>query len=335
MKRIVVIILSITLLLVSIIPVNAATSNNETIMENNDESLNIVVYNYGTKTETTETIYKQALIDNVSQRASSMNITMGEISSAYIPEGVQVDDAGSISTYGLVDNDRVQTVVDPDQYPYRAVLALLLGWDTNDADDEINYFNTGTGFLEGYDVMATCAHNFWKADLGWVDDCRIYVRQDSGTYSETDYHHPKQWVCASAYTSDLNANYDWCAVTLWDDLGSSNGWFGKGWNGGQINNRSVTVSGYPYDAATVPEYKWGHQYKDYGTTTDSTDYIIRYDIDTHKGQSGSPVYDSNYIVWAIHTRAYNSELNEGNRITEWLYTILQDKYLEGAEIYGD
>lgn len=162
--------------------------------------------------------------------------------------------------------------------------------------------------------------------IGWVHECRFFVRQDSAYYSGTDYYHPYSWTCASNYTQSGDSRYDWCAVTLWDNLGSSNGWFGKSWSSGSIDSLSVTLSGYPLN--------WGRQYTGSGVTSNSTYYTVRYNIDTLPGNSGSPVYTPDYKVKAIHTGSYDSFTNRGNRITEWLYGILQEKYEAGYEIYG-
>lgn len=111
-----------------------------------------------------------------------------------------------------------------------------------------------------------------------------------------------------------------------DEDTSANGWFGKGCSSGSIADTDVTISGYPAETAS----KIGHQYTHSGTVSSSTEYRANYSIDTEGGNSGSPVYDENGIVWAIHTHGGNS----GARITSWLYDILQNKYLEGVEKWG-
>lgn len=291
----------------------------------NEDSLTIVEYDYSTKEETTSTLYLDTLKNNNASRAASMNISAGEISEAYIPVGLEVASQDSITSrsadlaaWGPIGNSNVNV------YPYTAVLAMKMGWENEDG--EMDWY-LGTGFLEGYDVVATAGHNMWDGTYGWVDDCRFYVRQNSSIYSEEDFYYPKQWVCASNYTSNMDEKYDWCAITLWDNLGSANGWFGKGWSENKINNKLITMSGYPL--------WYGKQYSGGAETSSSTAYVVRYNMVVPQGTSGSPIYDSNYIVWAIQSRGYSSTKDQGARITEFLYNILQDKYLEGAEIYGN
>ena len=249
------------------------------------------------------------------------NLITTTIDEAFIPDGLLT--AENVQPNDLLPGKTWAPVSNVNVYPYTAVLAMRMGWENSSGVIEWYY---GTGFLEGYDVVATAGHNMWDDQLGWVDDCRFYVRQNGSSYSPTNYYYPKNWTCATNYTSDLDTNYDWCAITLLDNLGASNGWFGKGWSSENINGKSVTISGYPGTA--------GIQYTDSGTTSNSTTHKVCYDINTLPGNSGSPVYTSDYIVWAIHTTSYSSSYNRGNRITEWLYTILQNKYLEGAAIYG-
>lgn len=291
-------------------------------LENNNQIWETVTYNYVTKTENVERVTKNELKSEVQNKMQAMGLDEEFITAAYNP-GIP-EESNTIDPFSVHDtDDRIK--VNPNNSPYCRILALRIGQDTT-GDGVSDRWYLGTGFLEGPDVMATAGHNFWKPPFAWVDECRIYVRQNSAVYGSS-YYYPLEWTCASDYTKNGDANYDWCAVTLQNNLGSTNGWFGKGWSKSDINGKNVTVSGYPGGN------KEGYQYKDSGTTRGSTTYIVLYDIDTEGGQSGSPVYDSNGIVWAIHTFG-SDQYNGGNRITEWLYNILQEKYLEGVEKWG-
>lgn len=321
LKRISVLLFG-AIIICSCLPVMTAFAS-ETSSVRDEEIWETVTYDYITKTEKVEQVEKSLFKSNVQTKMQSMELTEENISQAYDPG---IPEQSNIIGSRIVHGEDDRTPVNPNNSPYCRILALRLGQDTN-GDGVADSWSLGTGFLEGYDVMATAGHCFWGGSTrGWVEECRIYVRQNSGTYG-TSFYYPLSWTCSSNYTNNADTNYDWCAVTLQNNLGSANGWFGKGWSGGSINGKSVTVSGYPGDFH-------GFQYKDSGTTVGSTTYKVQYDIDTAGGQSGSPVYDSNGIVWAIHTTSSNSPNNSGNRITEWLYTILQNKYLEGVKKWG-
>ncbi|NLN82301.1 MAG: hypothetical protein GX136_07150 [Clostridiales bacterium] len=302
---------------------SASALSNEKVYAGNEQIWETVTYDYVTKTEKVEQVEKSSFKADIQSKLQSMGLTEENITQAYNPG---IPEQSDIIIPQAVHGDDDRDPVNPNNSPYCRILALKLGQDTN-GNGVADTWGYGTGFLEGYDVMATAGHCFWGgSSRGWVEECRIYVRQNSGTYGSTFYY-PLNWTCAANYTSSGDTNYDWCAVTLQNNLGSANGWFGKGWSSGSINGKSVTVSGYPGDHL-------GFQYKDNGTTSGSTTYKVLYDIDTAGGQSGSPVYDSNGIVWAIHTYSSSSPNNCGNRITEWLYTILQNKYLEGVKKWG-
>ena len=301
----------------------ASALSNEKVYGDNEQIWETVTYDYVTKTEKVEQVEKSSFKADIQSKLQSMGLTEKNITQAYSPG---IPEQPNIITPRVVHGEDNRIQVNPNNSPYCRILALRLGQDTN-GDGTTDIWSLGTGFLEGYDVMATAGHNFWGGSSnGWVEECRVYVRQNSSTYGNTFYY-PLSWTCASNYTSSGDTNYDWCVVTLQNNLGSANGWFGKGWSSGSVNGKSVTVSGYPGDHR-------GLQYKDSGTTSGSTTYKVLYDIDTVGGQSGSPVYDSNHIVWAVHTTASNFPNNSGNRITEWLYTILQNKYLEGVKKWG-
>lgn len=198
---------------------------------------------------------------------------------------------------------------------------LLIGTDTN-GDGISDAWGMGSGFMQGPDVMATAGHNMWSDNYGWISELRVFKNQNSSTISST-YYYPLSWTLSTAYTNNLDYNFDWAVVTLQNNLGDSTGWFGKGWSSGSLNGKSIIVSGYPGD-------KSYYQYKSSGTISFTDSYNIKYSADTMGGQSGSPVYDSNNIVWGIHTYG-GATINQGNKITEDLYNILQDAYLKGME----
>ena len=288
---------------------------------NSDDVIGLVEFDYETREERYFELSLEQLKNENLGLMESNKMSAETIDSAYIPEGLQTIDENQPKA--LLPGKEWNPVSSVNVFPYTAVLAMKMGWENDNKSIDWYY---GTGFLEGYDVVATAGHNMWDSELGWVDDCRFFVRQNGTPYSSTDYYHPKNWTCATNYTSNSDSNYDWCAITLWSNLGSANGWFGRGWSQNGIDDKSVTVSGYPGTA--------GIQYTGSGTTSNSTTYKVYYDINTQPGNSGSPVYTSSYVAWAIHTASYSSTLNRENRITEWLFTILKNKYLEGAAIYG-
>ena len=273
-----------------------------------------IEYDYLTKTERTipyDTVRTfVSTSSNLEERASNVRFTP-----EYTPPGLgQVD---QIETHSIIGNDdRVR--VNPNYSPYSRIVALRCGQDKN-GDGIADSWSLGTGFMEGPDCLVTAGHCMWDKTYGWVEEMRAYPKQNSSVYGNT-YYYPLSWTCSSEYTSKLNTDYDWCVVTMHQNLGDSLGWFGKG-TGGSLINKSITVSGYPGD-------RRGYQYSAKGIIRSEDAFTCRYDADTMRGQSGSPVYSSNGIVWAIHTYGLGS-INRGNKITNYLYDLLQEKYVQG------
>lgn len=292
--------------------------------ETTGSSIPIVTYDYVTKTTSNSVLDMDELRSYNRELMTELEMNEESANEAYNP-ALMADNA-----IGVLDPDSIippddQVQVNPNYYPYSAVLMLRLGRDT-DNDGSINVWSRGTGFLEGNDVMVTAGHCFWSTANGWVDECRIYSKQNSST-PNTTYYHLWSWVCSTAYANSTYAdpNFDWCVVTLQDNLGGTNGWFGRK-VGEDEPSYQVTISGYPYSGS-----KSGFQYKDSGYIDSSTTYIYNYEIDTEGGQSGSPIYDANNDAIGVHTSTTTGTMNHGVRITNDLYNIILNRYLEGVE----
>ena len=98
------------------------------------------------------------------------NLITTTIDEAFIPDGLLT--AENVQPNDLLPGKTWAPVSNVNVYPYTAVLAMRMGWENSSGVIEWYY---GTGFLEGYDVVATAGHNMWDDQLGWVDDCRFYV----------------------------------------------------------------------------------------------------------------------------------------------------------------
>ncbi len=273
-----------------------------------DNSVEIVTYNYVTGAETIMTMQEESSsISNVNSNGV-MDGSDVSIAPAYFPELTQVEDEASPNSIIGTDN---RTLVNPNTYPYSAVMYLYLGQDTT-GNGVANSWSSGTGFMVGSKALVTAAHCYWSSQYGWVEECRTYKNQNSSTLGST-YYYPASWQCSTNYTNNLDYQYDWCVVTMQDSIGDQTGYFGYGKGGSMLNN-AYTISGYPGDHN-------GFQYKASGTVSSETTYICQYNIDIMAGQSGAPIYDSDKIVWAINT--YESDtFNQGNRITTTCYDLI-------------
>lgn len=81
---------------------------------------------------------------------------------------------------------------------------------------------------------------------------------------------------------------------------------------------TVWVTGYPSDLGNCK-----YMYKCSGNVESVTDSLIKYDADTYRGQSGSPVYyKSGGKLYSYATHIYGG--NYGRRLSSGLMTWLSD-----------
>lgn len=249
--------------------------------------------------------------------------TTGEKSSMYISENISYPavslppDDMDISTFSIIGTDE-RSRVDPDTIPYKSILCLRMGFDLDD-DDVIDTWTVGTGAMVYYNVFLTCAHNMYWYDYGKAaKEMRIYVKQNNESFGET-YYYPKNWKLPREYEDSGNIDYDWCVVKTQDLIGFGTDWFGYGW-AASITEKNISVSGYP-----DIEGKRYFQYQGSGTMNSISDYRFEHNVDTEGGQSGAPVYDSDRIIWGVHTSgAGGSGLNSGCLVTERVYNTIDE-----------
>ncbi len=320
------IILTISMLICS---VNLTDKVNAESIE--QETFSVTNYNYATKTENEEVLVKENFVNNIKCKSIQLGVEESNITSGYNP-GLPVDkNVIENSNSRTIINIDAQGYVNPEVYPYSAVLMLRLGQDT-DGNGTVDYWTRGTAFMEGHNVAVTAGHNIWShtGNYGWIEKCIAYVKQNGSALSTINYE-PNFWTVPTAFISNTDHNNDWAVMTFGVNIGGTTGWFGKG-KGSTVNlaGKVVGISGYP----TETSYKNGRQYKDSdGITGELETNRLKYRIDTEAGQSGSPIYDANYTVWGIHTMG-GSNYNYGVQICDWLYNMLQTRYLEGVELYG-
>ncbi len=235
----------------------------------------------------------------------------------------------------------------PTQAPYSGVVLILFWVDKNgngviDEERENGVITSsewcrGTGFLVAPDVVVTAGHNVvvYETDVPQV---RIYPFYNSDTLpldNNSDFVYPERWIC-SDYTSALNdakgntdsdsvLDNDWCVMKLQEPITDAH-YFECSYSTSSVKNKSVTVSGYPgcatsgclLDKCGEPSHITYKNYSSSGTVNQLFTFLgnrIQYTNNTKKGQSGSPVYDSDYICYAIHTHGDSDGNGDGNRGT--------------------
>ncbi|AXG79622.1 trypsin-like serine peptidase [Streptomyces paludis] len=211
-------------------------------------------------------------------------------------------------------DDRVQ-ITNTDVYPWRVHCFLEIT-----AADGSRWI--GTGWFLGPHTIATAGHVVFIKNSGvagrdgWVRSITVWAGRNGGSapygsVTSTDFRSVNGW------TANGDENYDYGAIILPNDLGSTTGWFGFGvWSDADLVASVGNIAGYPGD-------------KPYGTLWYDARKIdsvgprkVYYDIDTYGGQSGSAVYriinGSDRYGVAIH--AYGgATVNSGTRITTPVY----------------
>jgi len=252
---------------------------------------------------------------------------------AFFPENdefIMNSNVGEITIDSIIGSDDRTQVTSTTSSPYSALGNIVGPWDQDEdgVDDTTSYC---TGFMEGPDLMVTAGHCVFDNGLGgWLTSLTYYPARNGSTFPFSsagilEISISTQW---STYS---NENYDYALVVLDRNVGGDTGWLGKGWSNGSLNGYDISVTGYPGDKTL------GTMWTAEGEITSTLTYRLKHDVDTFSGQSGAPMYTTNGIVWGIHAKGTIPILlifkNSGTRITEALYNMMQDKYLDGIEKY--
>ncbi len=313
MKKYLSIILVIVMLFHSI-TVSAVDINNSSMLTDNDSTLHIETP--VSKDLTSEVIYYLPF-----EFVPSAEGIRSEVTPCFFP-----DLQNMASPFGIIGDDNRHRVADTEIAPYSAVCCIEVKFP-----GDPNVFST-TAWMIGPDIAITAAHNIYQPNFGgWVDSVEIIPGKDGNGWFDSPYgscdvvsvHTSMEClediiIYGMEYTFDsarpLN---DWAILVLEDSLGEETGWFGFGWTNRYFSGTTVTITGYPEDTENTSYL--GHQYTMTDLITSTTETALIYNaIDVSGGQSGSPIYTSDYVSYGIHSGG-SSFRNIGSRITEWRY----------------
>jgi V8-like Glu-specific endopeptidase len=233
-----------------------------------------------------------------------------------VPEDLDLPDIGEAS-FGPPP-PLAETVHGPDDrvkitstsiYPWRVHASLLIT-----AADNSQWI--GTGWFIGPHTLVTAGHVVFIKNSGvsgrdgWVKNIKVMPGRNGntlpyGSVTSTFFHTVRGW------TEDGDENYDYGAIIIPTNLGSTVGWFGFGvYSDNDLKNSTANISGYPGDKPA------GTQWYDSRKIASVNSRKVYYDIDTAGGQSGSAVYriiNGNRYAVAIHAYGGNTT-NSGTRI---------------------
>ena len=199
-------------------------------------------------------------------------------------------------------------------YPWRAHAALAIV-----ARDNSTWI--GTGWFIGPHTLITAGHCVYIKGSGvpgrdgWVKSIDVMPGRNGaslpyGSVRSLNFRSVLGW------TQNGDEHYDYGAIIIPTQLGSTVGWFGVGvYADADLGAAVANISGYPGDKPAGTQWYDSHRI----AAVDSRK--VFYDIDTMGGQSGSAVYrikDGKRIGIAVH--AYGgATTNSGTRITTPVY----------------
>jgi V8-like Glu-specific endopeptidase len=213
-----------------------------------------------------------------------------------------------LETVHGVDN-RIK-VMQTDKYPYRINASLLI--TARDGSQWI-----GTAWFISPRTLITAGHCVYIKNSGvpnrdgWVKTIQVMPGRNGtklpyGTVTSSRFWTVKGWADSG------DENYDYAAIIIPTDLGSTVGTIGFGsYADGQLIGSDANVTGYPGDKPS------GTMWYDNKGIASVTSTKVYYDIDTAGGQSGAALYvikNGQRIAVAVH--AYGGAVtNSGTRIS--------------------
>jgi V8-like Glu-specific endopeptidase len=244
-------------------------------------------------------------------------------SAPYIPANLKPD-KGALSS-AVIGRDERETISQTAVYPYSAI-----GYMSCHADCGCHW--TGSCFMVGAKSAVTAAHCMVCTTHGnTLDRLEIFFGfQPSG---KSLYHYTKGTVYwygtdfmqqdgSYQYTWD-NSLWDYAYIKLEEDVGSRTGWFGIS---------STVASGYSNKST---QSYWVTGYRD-GVMKSARSQLelydplmFRYDADTEPGNSGCPVYSSDYYAVGINVSTATWDEDVYNCARRFTGDLIRDMEADG------
>ncbi|MEB6226448.1 trypsin-like peptidase domain-containing protein [Mammaliicoccus sciuri] len=208
----------------------------------------------------------------------------------------------------IIDTDDRKIVNDISRTPNKSIVYIKTFLYDN------SYYR-GTGFIIDDYAVLTAAHVITAENKNEkIKDIYIYAGYKFDNSSEETARVIKSYVLAD-WINNPNINHDMALLILDKPLG-------KTFEKLNIIDRAligevINTIGYP--GKDNGEVRKGNQYYSSGKIVKVTNNNIFYDLDTEGGQSGSPIFNENKEVIAIHTNGFDKrnsyKFNLGLRLT--------------------
>nr|WP_086331123.1 Ig-like domain-containing protein [Enterococcus sp. 4G2_DIV0659]OTO07980.1 hypothetical protein A5880_002250 [Enterococcus sp. 4G2_DIV0659] len=226
---------------------------------------------------------------------------------------------GMPETRGIIGEDGRELVQDTTKFPFSAVAQL----------EHPN--SIGSGALIQKNIFLTCAHAVYNNGFfsdGLIVPGRIgYWNKPFGEAKMEKIYILKE------YMTDKQVGNDFALVKLDRPIGEKTGWLGL--NYANKAGETFTISGYPGDknfymyteSQPIHEtlrYEYGrHIFERVGWGKEALFYLL----DSVGGQSGSPVYDSNAQISAVHNSGISLSrpiYNGGSRVSKEKFAMVNN-----------
>jgi V8-like Glu-specific endopeptidase len=247
----------------------------------------------------------------------------------------------------IIGRDRRTYVKETTNYPACAVCALVL-------DMGGGVERGATGILVGRRTVATAGHVLSDPDFGVPIGVTVIPgrripkgsSQPDSPFGAAPAVGRERFRISPLWQSGGNANFDYGAILLPDEIVFQDGQFGRVapapyYSAVDGDLRGSRVFNYGYPVPPIPDTDDGRALRDTigeplplttmwtnaGTVTATAPYRLFYDLSTTEGHSGSPIFywddaQKYYYLVGIHTQGRFSE-NGAVRITDDLWSQLE------------
>lgn len=247
----------------------------------------------------------------------------GQEGSVRVVSGAEQQEASKtdVTTEGFAPNeldkvvigrdDRIE-ITKPGEYPYSAIANMKV-------TGECGCKWECTGFMVSRNFMMTAAHCMICTDhRKWAKNATFYFGYKSS--KNYLYKYTGGWYATAGTTFpnfeyDFEAmNHDWCYVKLEENVGDKTGWLGMHFaSDSSINAGIFQAAGYRDNKLKTC---WGNGYAE-------NINLMTYDADDVQGNSGGPVFESDYCAVAIiAAESQDPLINIGRRFTSTIYDYM-------------